>query len=386
MRVRLVQGGIAEFGAEAWDRLAPPGDPFLSAAYLGALEASGSAAPDAGWHPFHVALEDEEGGGDGGIVGAVPLYAKDNSWGEYVFDHGWADAYRRAGGRYYPKLQAAVPFTPVPGRRLLAPDEAGRTNLAAALAAVVEQTPFSSLHVTFCTEEESRILAGAGFLVRRGVQYHWSDRGYRDFGDFLDAMRSAKKKMVRKEREQVRMSGLEIEVLDGAALEDGRALDEFYPFYVATVDKRWGSAYLTRDFFRRLGRTLSDRVVLVTAREGAGGRLVACALNLRGEDALYGRLWGCLEDYRFLHFECCYYRAIEYAIEHGIPRVEAGAQGTHKIARGYAPVWTWSAHHLCDPGFKVAVARALEAEGRQLEANMPELEAMLPYRREGEAG
>ncbi len=370
---------MAELAGAGWEALAPPGDPFLSAAYLGAMEASGSAATETGWQPLHLAVED-----DGGtLAAAAPLYVKSHSWGEYVFDHAWADAYRRAGGRYYPKLQCAVPFTPVPGRRLLARDEDARETLAVALRETASRMPVSSLHVTFCAEAEALLLARYGFLVRRGVQYHWDNRGYGSFADFTDNLRSAKKKMVRKEREQVRASGLEIAVLDGEALT-GKALDDFYPFYVATVDKRWGSAYLTRDFFRLLGRNLRDRVVLVTARKD--GDLVACALNLRGEDALYGRLWGCLEEYRFLHFECCYYRAIEYAIDHRIPRVEAGAQGTHKIARGYAPVWTWSAHLLKDPGLEAAVARFLEAETRGLEEQVGELEAMLPYRREGEAG
>lgn len=379
LRGRLVDDGMAGLVRAGWDGLAPPGDPFLSSAYLSAMEASGSATSETGWQPLHLAVED----GQGGLAAAAPLYAKGHSWGEYVFDQGWADAYRRAGGRYYPKLQVAVPFTPVPGSRLLARDDDARATLAEALRQTAAQAPVSSLHVTFCTAGEAELLGRHGFLVRRGMQYHWSNQGYGDFQDFLDAMRSSKKKMVRKEREQVRTSGLEIEVLDGEALT-GKALNDFYPFYLATVDKRWGSAYLTRDFFRRLGRDLKDRIVLVTARKD--GDLVACALNLRGSDALYGRLWGCLEDYRFLHFECCYYRAIEYAITHGIPRVEAGAQGTHKIARGYAPVWTWSAHLLKDPGLEQAVARFLEAEGRGLEEQMGELEGMLPYRREGESG
>jgi uncharacterized protein len=376
MEGRLVPG-IAALPDGAWGRLAPPGDPFLSAEYLGAMEASGSASPETGWQPLHLVVGDPAE-----PVAAAPLYVKSHSWGEYVFDHGWADAYRRAGGRYYPKLQAAVPFTPVPGSRLLARDDAAREALVAGLRQTLGQLPVSSLHVTFCTAGEAALLGREGFLVRRGVQYHWANRGYRDFADFLDALRSAKKKMVRKEREQVRASGIELRVLDGGALLGGgdRTLERFYPFYLATVDKRWGSAYLTRDFFRRLGAAMRDRVVLVGAWKG--GELVAAALNLRGADALYGRLWGCLEEYRFLHFECCYYQAIEYAIRHGIPRVEAGAQGQHKLQRGYAPVWTWSAHLIRDKGLSAAVARFLEHETRELEAQMPELEALLPYRRE----
>jgi predicted N-acyltransferase len=376
MQARLLSG-IADLPAAAWNRLAPPGDPFLSAEYLGAMEASRSAVTKTGWQPLHIAVEDA-----GELVAAAPLYAKGHSWGEYVFDHAWADAYRRAGGSYYPKLQVAVPFTPVPGRRLLAQNPSARDALVAALHQTLEQLDLSSLHVTFCTAEEAEVLHKAGFLVRRGVQYHWENRGYGDFADFLESLRSSKKKMVRKEREQVRASGLELRVLDGEALS-GQTLEAFYPFYLATVDKRWGSAYLTRDFFRRLGQSLRDRVVLVGAWKGR--QLVAAALNLRGADALYGRLWGSLEEYRFLHFECCYYQAIDYAIAHGIPRVEAGAQGTHKLHRGYAPVWTWSAHLIPDRSFRTAVARFLEQETRELEAQMPDLEALLPYRREGEA-
>ena len=372
MQAQLVPG-FARLQAAAWNRLAPAGDPFVSAEYLGALEASGSATTKTGWQPLHLTVER-----DGEMVAATPLYVKSHSWGEYVFDHGWADAYRRAGGRYYPKLQAAVPFTPVPGRRLLACDDSARAALVTALPATLEQLPVSSLHLTFCTAEEARLLEEAGFLIRRGVQYHWQNQGYADFAEFLDSLRSAKKKMVRKEREQVRASGIELRVLDGSALT-GQILESFYPFYLATVDKRWGSAYLTEDFFRRLGTTLRDRVVLVGAWKD--DRLVAAALNLRGSDALYGRLWGCLEDYRFLHFECCYYQAIDYAIAHGIPRVEAGAQGTHKLHRGYAPTWTWSAHLIRDPALRAAIARFLDQETRELEEQMPELEELLPYRR-----
>jgi predicted N-acyltransferase len=376
MEGKLVPG-VGALPEGAWNRLAPQGDPFLSAEYLRAMEDSGSASPETGWQPLHLVVEEA-----GDPVAAAPLYVKSHSWGEYVFDHAWADAYRRAGGRYYPKLQAAVPFTPVPGSRLLARDAAARETLAAALRQTLDQLPVSSLHVTFCAEDEARLLEAGGFLLRRGVQYHWPNRGYRDFADFLETFRSAKKKMVRKEREQVLASGIELRVLDGAALDEGRTLEEFYPFYLATVDKRWGSAYLTRDFFRRLGATMRDRVVLVGAWKD--GRLVGAALNLRGADALYGRLWGCLDEFRFLHFECCYYQAIDYAIRHGIPRVEAGAQGQHKLHRGYAPVWTWSAHLIRDKGLRAAVARFLEHETRELEEQIGELEALLPYRRRDE--
>lgn len=371
-------GGIREIPPAEWDRLAPPANPFLAHAFLEALEASGSATAKTGWQPCHLALREGSR-----LVGAVPLYAKSHSYGEYVFDHGWAEAYRRAGGRYYPKLQAAVPFTPVPGPRLLAADAAGRALLAEGLKAAADQLGLSSLHVTFCTAEEAAVLGAAGFLVRRGIQYHWENRGYASFDDWLQSLKSAKRKMVRKEREQVRAAGIEVEALHGEALE-ASLLDRFFPLYLATVDKRWGSAYLSRNFFRRLGRSeLKDRVLLVTARHR--GQLVGAALNLIGGDTLYGRQWGCLEEFRFLHFEACYYQAIAFAIRHGLRRVEAGAQGVHKLHRGYAPVWTYSAHHIPHAGFRDAIERFLAAEACELEAEMAELRAMLPYREAAEA-
>lgn len=364
--------GIEEIDADDWDRLRPAGNPFVGHRFLSAMEESGSATAETGWQPLHIALYDD----DDTAVAAAPLYAKSHSYGEYVFDHGWADGYRRAGGRYYPKLQVAVPFTPVPGPRLLGPAH-HREALARALVEATRRLSVSSLHVTFCGNDEAEALARAGCLRRRGIQYHWSNNGYASFDDFLDTLRSAKRKMIRRERREVAESGLEIATLHGAGLT-GEALAEFYPFYAATVDKRWGNAYLTARFFTMLGERLADRVVLVTARQQ--GRMVAAALNLLGDDTLYGRLWGCLDEYRFLHFEACYYRAIDFAIARGLARVEAGAQGTHKLQRGYAPVWTHSAHYIRDNGFREAVRRFLDAESRQLEEQMHSLREMLPYR------
>ena len=294
-----------------------------------------------------------------------------------MFDHGWAEGYRRAGGSYYPKLLVAVPFTPVPGPRLLAEDEAARAGLIESLKAVTSQLALSSLHVNFCTAEEAEALERAGFLIRRGIQFHWENQSYPTFEAWLDSLKSAKRKMVRKEREQVRAAGVTIEAVHGDALAPS-LLDEFFPFYLATVDKRWGNAYLSRDFFRRLGAGLRDRVVLMVARHG--GRMVGAALNLRGTDTLYGRQWGCLEEFKFLHFDACYYQAIEFAIRHGLKRVEAGAQGVHKLHRGYAPVWTYSAHHIPDPAFREAVGRFLASENRSQEAEMAEMRTILPYR------
>ena len=366
---------ISAIDPAAWDRLAPAGNPFLGHAFLDALEASKSVSDQTGWQPFHLVVEEGSR-----LVAAVPLYLKSHSYGEYVFDHGWAEGYRRAGGSYYPKLLAAVPFTPVPGPRLLAEDDAARSVLIDSLKAVTRQLRLSSLHVTFCTGEEAVALRKAGFLLRRGIQFHWENQGFPDFGAWLDSLKSAKRKMVRKEREQVRAAGVTIEAVHGEAMGQ-RVLDEFFPFYLATVDKRWGNAYLSRDFFRRLGAVgLKDKVVLMVARHE--GRMVAAALNLRGADTLYGRQWGCLEEFRFLHFEACYYQAVEFAIRHRLKRVEAGAQGIHKLHRGYAPVWTHSAHLIPDPGFRDAVARFLTTETRAQEAEMVEMQGILPYRQE----
>jgi predicted N-acyltransferase len=308
------------------------------------------------------------------------MYLKSHSYGEYVFDWGWANAYERAGGRYYPKLQVAVPFTPVPGPRLLVRPEVGapaRAMLAHALVSAAEQLNVSSLHVTFCHEDEWDALGNAGLLKREGMQYHWHNRGYGTFDDFLGTLKSSKRKTIRKERARVSEQGLSLEVLTGATLSPD-IWDAFYPFYRSTVDKRWGSAYLTKRFFARLGETMPERVVLMMARHG--GRYVAGALNLLGADTLYGRVWGCRREFEFLHFEACYYQAIEFAIRHGLARVEAGAQGPHKLQRGYEPVATYSAHWIRDAGFRDAVERFLVQERRDMASEMGHLRAVLPYR------
>ena len=366
-----VGDGVQALDAAAWDALTGDADPFMSHAYLRAMENSGSAATDTGWQPLAAVVEQ-----GGQLLAAAPMYAKSHSWGEYVFDHGWSDAFRRAGGRYYPKLQVAVPFTPVPGSRLPAASESARALLIQGLKDTLSATRLSSLHVTFCSEAEWTELGRQGFLQRLGLQYHLSNPGYRDFQDFLDSLRSTKRKMIKKERASVDRSGLTIETLTGADLGE-TVLDDFWPFYLATVEKRWGSAYLTRDFFRTLGRKLGEKVVLVRAREN--GRTVAVAMNLAGRDALYGRIWGSLEEYKFLHFELCYYRAIEWAIANRLPRVEAGAQGLHKVQRGYAPVFTYSAHLIGHPALNDAVDRFLIQERRAIHAEKIELEAGLPY-------
>jgi predicted N-acyltransferase len=374
LQVKLVQG-IGQIDAEVWDACVGPDQPFLSHAFLSALEDSGSASQRTGWLPLHLVVE-----AGGALIGCAPMYLKSHSYGEYVFDWGWANAYERAGGTYYPKLQVAVPFTPVPGPRLLMRSEAGaatRELLAHGLVSAAEQLGVSSLHVTFCREDEWHALGAAGLLKRQGVQYHWHNRGYATFDDFLGALRSGKRKTIRKERARVREQGLSIEVVTGDGLTPD-IWDAFYPFYRSTVDKRWGSAYLTRRFFGRLGETMPERVVLMMVRHQ--GRYVAGALNLLGADTLYGRVWGCRREFEFLHFEACYYQAIEFAIDRGLAHVEAGAQGPHKLQRGYEPVPTYSAHWIRDPGFRDAVARFLAQERREMLSEMGHLRALLPYR------
>ena len=372
-----VHRDIAAIGAAAWDACAGGGNPFLSYAFLEALEASGSATADSGWLPQHLALEDSSGR----VLGVVPMYLKDHSYGEYVFDHGWAASYERAGGRYYPKLQCAVPFTPVTGRRILLRADAPANAAEALIAAMLElarRHKVSSLHVTFPTEDECESLGKAGFLIRLGQQFHWQNDGYADFEQFLAALNSRKRKQIHRERREAN-DGLEIDMLTGDALKREH-WDAFFRFYMSTSDRKWGSAYLNREFFDLIGARMPERILLVMARKGA--KYVAGALNLIGADTLYGRNWGCLGDYPFLHFEACYYRAIDFAIARGLARVEAGAQGQHKIQRGYLPSPTYSAHWIRDANFSAAVADFLMRERRAIEANMDELEDELsPFKR-----
>ncbi|MBI3515114.1 MAG: N-acetyltransferase [Proteobacteria bacterium] len=369
---------IDEVAAPAWDRCAGPDNPFLSHAFLGALEASGSATARTGWLPQHLIAED----GEGRVLGAVPMYLKSHSYGEYVFDHGWADAYRRAGGSYYPKLQVAVPFTPVPGPRLLlAPDAdpAVGDMLIAGLVEIADRRDVSSLHVTFALEHEWQRLGDAGFLQRKGMQFHWNNPGYTSFDDFLAALSSRKRKAIRKERREAVAAGLTIHRVTGAAIEE-RHWDAFFRFYMSTSDRKWGQAYLNRAFFTEIGRTLADRVMLVMVE--AGGKLVAGALNLIGSDALYGRNWGCVVHVPFLHFEVCYYQAIEFAIERGLKRVEAGAQGEHKLQRGYMPTATHSAHWIRDPALRRAIEDYLGRERAHMQAQIDGLAEEGPFRHE----
>jgi uncharacterized protein len=374
-----LHAAIAEIPPAEWDSCAGTGNPFVTHAFLSALEDSGSASARTGWLPRHAALRDAAGA----ILAVAPMYAKSHSYGEYVFDHGWANALERAGGDYYPKLQVAVPFSPVPGPRLLIRPGAdlAPSAFAAALAQACREMGLSSIHATFCTEADWAALGAAGWLRRLGMQFHWQNEGYASFEEFLAALSSRKRKVLRRERRDANAAGLTFRALSGSDLKE-RHWDAFYRFYTSTVDRKWGSAYLTRRFFSLLGERLGERVVLMLAENGT--KPVAGALNLAGDEALYGRNWGCTGDWPFLHFELCYYRAIDWAIAHGLKRVEAGAQGRHKIQRGYMPKPTYSAHWIAHAGLRRAVAEFLEQERPQIEAEMAALAEDSPFRRDGE--
>src|SRR5215469_5900790 len=372
-----VHKAIAEIGEADWDACAGPVNPTVGYTFLQAMEESGSASRRTGWAPQHLSLADDSGR----IVGVVPLYLKSHSQGEYVFDYGWADAYERAGGRYYPKALAAVPFTPVPGPRLLVRPDAPadtRSLLIAGLAEFTRQRNISSLHINFPDDTDAEALFEAGFLKRMGQQFHWANDGYKTFDDYLAALNSRKRKAVKKERREALEPGLDIDVLTGADLQP-RHWDAFYRFYLATSDRKWGSAYLTRKFFALINERMADKIVLVMARKGKD--YVAGAFNILGQETIYGRNWGSYGDYKMLHFECCYYRAIEFAIDHGLKRVEAGAQGPHKLQRGYLPVPTYSAHYIPDPNFRRAVAQFLARERDMVEQKIEGLaEHYSPFR------
>ncbi len=373
-----VHDRIAAIGRDAWDACAAPtGDPFVSYDFFDACEASGSAVPSEGWAARHLSLHDE----DGVVIGVMPLYLKGHSQGEYVFDHSWADAYQRAGGRYYPKLLGAVPFTPATGPRFLnAPGTDAATVREALLQGALtltERLGVSSLHVNFPLDAEWRAMTEAGLLPRRDIQFIWRNDDYRSFDDFLGALSSNRRKTIRRERREAQ-AGLDIRVLTGAGIKQAH-WDAFFAFYMDTGDRKWGRPYLTREFFARVGASMADRIALVMAFEGETP--VAGALNFIGRDALYGRQWGTLVDRPFLHFELCYYQAIEFAIGRGLSRVEAGAQGDHKIARGYLPSPVYSAHFIADPALRDPVARYLEQERPAVEAEMHAMTAELsPYR------
>ena len=369
--------GMAEICAADWDAMACPEagrpiDPFTTHRFLVALDASKSTGKGTGWQTRPLVLRQNYQ-----PVAAMLLYVKSHSQGEYIFDHGWAEALERAGGRYYPKLQSAVPFTPATGRRFLGPPEY-RAALADAAISITRDNGLSSLHVTFCTGEEAEALDGHnGLLHRVTQQFHWENRGYAGFNGFLADLSSRKRKTIRKEREVAQSHGLTILPLTGAAIEP-KHWDAMWMFYQDTGGRKWGRPYLTRDFFRQLHTTMRDDVLLVLAFDGA--RPVAGALNFIGRDTLYGRYWGCAETYSCLHFELCYYQAIDWAIAHGLHRVEAGAQGEHKLARGYLPVPVHSLHWIAEPSFRIAVARYLESERRAVGEEIEVLTSYGPFR------
>lgn len=387
LQVRVLSG-LAEVPAAAWDTCATSpetlsaGDetfnPFISHAFLSALEESGCVGRRTGWLPLHVAVERE-----GTRIGFAPCYLKTHSQGEYVFDQGWADAFERAGGEYYPKLQVSVPFTPVTGPRLLiAPGEApgaAASALVAGLRALREKTEASSIHLTFLRKREWEQAGSLGLLQRIDRQFHWTNEGYASFDDFLSALASRKRKAIKRERREALAAGIEIRQLTGGAITEAH-WDAFYEFYSDTGARKWGRPYLNRRFFSLLGERMARRILLVMAfREG---RPIAGALNLIGDTALYGRNWGCTEDHPFLHFELCYYQAIDFAIARGLKRVEAGAQGEHKLARGYQAVPTYSAHDIADPSLRRAVAEYLGIERSHIRQALDEYAQMTPFRRD----
>jgi predicted N-acyltransferase len=390
-----IHRSIADMTASAWDACAnPPAlqpaavgpeglyqderyNPFLTHAFLHALEASGCVGARAGWAPFHLAIEDE----GGKILAVAPCYLKSHSQGEYVFDHAWADAYERAGGDYYPKLQVSVPFTPVNGRRLLIADEndaGSRQALIAGLRALRQQSNASSVHITFPTTQEWQTLGEAGFLQRSGQQFHFFNSGYASFEEFLSDLASRKRKTIRKERAAALAEGIAIERVTGRDITEAH-WDAFFAFYIDTGSRKWGRPYLNRKFFSLVGDAMADRILLVMAKRA--GRYIAGALNFIGDDALYGRNWGAIEEHPLLHFEVCYYQAIEFGIARGLKRVEAGAQGEHKLARGYRPVTTYSAHEFADPRMTRAIGEYLKNERRHIEAAIDIYGEHVPFRK-----
>jgi predicted N-acyltransferase len=381
--------GIAQIDPRDWDACAAPEaangsralSPFVTHRFLLALEKSGSAVASAGWAPHHLVASLE-----GRVLGVMPLYQKGHSQGEYIFDHSWAHAWERAGGQYYPKLQAAVPFTPATGPRLLARDgeaieaDTIRAALLQGAIGLTERNGLSSLHVTFCTEAEYALGGALGMLQRTDQQFHWQNRGYADFGAFLAGLSSRKRKQIRKERTEAGAGGVTIHRLTGTGLEPEH-WDAFWRFHQDTGSRKWGRPYLTREFFDLIHRTMAEDILLVMCERA--GRWVAGALNFIGRDTLYGRYWGCVEDHPCLHFETCYYQAIDFAIESGLSRVEAGAQGPQKLARGYEPVTTRSLHWIPDPGFRRAVADFLEHERKAVAEEAAALREMMPFRKGG---
>ncbi|NNM72137.1 GNAT family N-acetyltransferase [Enterovirga aerilata] len=373
-----VATGLSDLPASEWNALAGTDNPLVSHEFLASLEDSGCVGGRTGWSPAHLVVSRA----GAGLAAAAPCYLKSHSMGEYVFDRGWAEAYERAGGRYYPKLQVSVPFTPVNGPRLLVgPGQDGaamRRILLSGLEALRERTGSSSLHLTFLEAGDRQAAEEAGFLIRTDQQFHWLDDGFGSFDGFLGALASRKRKAIRRERRDALAPGIGIEWITGSAITEAH-WDAFFAFYMDTGSRKWGRPYLNRRFFSLIGERMADRILLVMAKRA--GRYVAGAINFIGRDALYGRNWGAIENHPFLHFEVCYYQAIEFALAHGLKRVEAGAQGEHKLARGYRPVTTYSAHGIADPGFRRAIADYLRRERLYIDQAQEEYEEAVPFRR-----
>ena len=381
--IARIAGAAAEIGADAWNACANPDGasdphPFTRYEFFAACEESGSATRRTGWQPCHLVIENA-----GVITGLLPMYLKSHSQGEYVFDYGWADAFQRAGGEYYPKLQASVPFTPVTGRRLLivrdAPLEETRNALFAAGAAAVKEFDASSLHITFLTEDEWKAAGSLGYLQRTDQQFHWVNENYSSFDGFLSRLSSSKRKNLRKERAAVFAEGVSFDWLSGSDITDAH-WDTFFQFYMDTGGRKWGHPYLTREFFSRIGESMGEQIVLIFAKRS--GHYIAGALNFAGGGVLFGRNWGCTEYIPFLHFETCYYQAIDYAIAHKLTKVEAGAQGEHKLVRGYMPVPTYSAHYIAHSGLRRAVGDYLKQERAAVAENIEALAEHGPFRKQ----
>ena len=372
---------IREIGQSCWDKCAAPKgstfDPFTSYSFLRALEESKSVCSESGWSPCHLGLESSSGE----LLGIVPSYLKSHSQGEYVFDYAWADAFERAGGRYYPKLQISIPFTPATGRRLLVSDQVDskglETELAQGLLTLADRLKASSVHLTFLEKEQWQGLSKLGFLQRTHSQFHWENRDYRSFNEFLDSLASKKRKNIKRERKGAIDSGVVIERITGEEILE-RHWDAFYKFYLDTANRKWGSAYLTREFFSIVGETMSEHILLIMCKKG--GRYIAGAINFIGSECLYGRNWGCSEDYPYLHFEVCYYQAIDFAIEKNLKRVEAGAQGAHKLARGYMPTHTYSSHWIANNSLAEAVSNYLDQERQHVDREIDFVEQKGPFK------
>lgn len=373
---------ISEIDRTVWEHfrmsvdpaLADPDNPFLSFEFLSALEESGCVGGRTGWQPSHLVLEDESST----IIALAPAYLKSHSMGEYVFDQSWAEAFARAGGQYYPKLQLSVPFTPVTGPRLMAENVENKALLARAIPQMITGAKLSSAHLTFLSEADMHLMESAGYLIRTDQQFHFLNENYTGFDNFLDALSSRKRKVIRRERRDALLNGITIEHLTGSAIQEHH-WDSFFEFYMDTGARKWGRPYLNRLFFSLIGEKMADKILLMMAKRD--GRYIAGAINFLGAQTLYGRNWGAIEEHPFLHFEVCYYQAIDYAITHGLKRVEAGAQGEHKIARGYQPVTTYSAHYLAHEGLRLAVADYLESERLYVAQANDALSEATPFRK-----